>query len=159
MLRITKLTDYAAVVLTVLATRWGQVCSAVELAEFVGLEPPTVSKLLKSLAQAGLVESVRGIHGGYRLARLPETIALIEIVEAMEGPLALTECSHDDNRCGIAHHCGLQFHWRQINEVVADALRSVTLAHMLHPQLPTDYCTCGTASTRAVRGIAIQTLH
>jgi len=156
MLRITKLTDYATVVLTVLAARWGQVCSAAELAELVGLETPTVSKLLKSLAQAGLVESVRGVHGGYRLARLPQTIALIEIVEAMEGPLALTECSHQGNRCGIAQHCGLQFHWRQINEVIHDALRAVTLAQLLRP-LPTDGC--ATTPDRPVRSIDIQTLH
>jgi len=156
MLRITKLTDYATIVLTALAARWNQVCSAAELAELVGLETPTVSKLLKSLAQAGLVESLRGVRGGYRLARLPQTIALIEIVEAMEGPLALTECSHEDSRCGIAHHCGLQFHWRQINEVIADALRAVTLAQLLHP-LPVEGCAATHA--RTVRGIDIQTLH
>jgi len=155
MLRITKLTDYATVVLTVLAARWSQVCSAAELAELVGLETPTVSKLLKSLAQAGLVESVRGVHGGYRLARLPQTIALIEIVEAMEGPLALTECSHQDSRCGIAQHCGLQFHWRQINEVIHDALRAVTLAQLLRP-LPTD--ACATTPDRPARSIDIQTV-
>jgi len=157
MLRITKLTDYAVVVLTVLATRQGQVCSATELAELVGLETPTVSKLLKSLTQAKLIESVRGIHGGYRLARLPQTIALIEIVEAMEGPLALTECNHEDSRCGIAHHCGLQFHWQKINEVIADALRAVTLAQMLHPLSPSNGCT--PPHGRSMRVIDSQILH
>jgi len=157
MLRITKLTDYATVVLTVLAARWNQVCSAAELAELVGLETPTVSKLLKSLTQAGLVESLRGVHGGYRLARLPQNIALIEIVEAMEGPLAVTECSQQGSRCGIAHHCGLQFHWRHINEVINNALRAVTLAQLLRPALPAQPCT--TPHNRALRGIDIQTLH
>ncbi|MEE7547036.1 SUF system Fe-S cluster assembly regulator [Xanthomonas sp. Kuri4-1] len=133
MLRVTKLTDYATVVLTVLAARAGDVLSASELAEQAGLEPPTVSKLLKPLAQAGLVEGLRGVHGGYRLARAAGDITLIEIVEAMEGPLAITECSQDHGQCGIAHQCGVRANWRLINDVVADALRGVTLAQMLHP--------------------------
>lgn len=133
MLRVTKLTDYATVVLTVLAARPGDVLSAADLAETSGLETPTVSKLLKPLAQAGLVSSLRGAHGGYRLSRDAAEITLIEIVEAMEGPLAMTECSQHENRCGIAHQCGVRSNWRLINDVVADALRGVTLAQMLRP--------------------------
>ena len=133
MLRVTKLTDYATVVLTVLAARPGDVLSAADLAETSGLETPTVSKLLKPLAQAGLVSSLRGAHGGYRLSRSAAEISLIEIVEAMEGPLAMTECSQHENHCGIAHQCGVRSNWRLINDVVADALRGVTLAQMLKP--------------------------
>ncbi len=133
MLRVTKLTDYATVVLTVLAARLGQVLSAAELAEASGLEQPTVSKLLKPLAQAGLVEGLRGVRGGYRLSREASRITLIEIVEAMEGPLAMTECSQPVSQCGIAHQCGVRANWRLINDVVADALRGVTLAQMLQP--------------------------
>ena len=136
MLRVTKLTDYATVVLTVLAARQGQVLSAAELAEHSGLEQPTVSKLLKPLAQAGLVASQRGVHGGYRLSRDAADIGLIDIVEAMEGPLAMTECSQADGHCGIAHQCGARANWRLINDVVADALRGVTLAQMLRPPSP-----------------------
>jgi FeS assembly SUF system regulator len=139
MLRVTKLTDYATVVLTVLAARPGEVLSASELAEQSGLETPTVSKLLKPLAQAGLVEGLRGVHGGYRLNREAADITLIEIVEAMEGPLAMTECSQHDSQCGIAPHCGARANWRLINDVVADALRGVTLAQMLRsPTLSDD---------------------
>ncbi|GAB2504008.1 SUF system Fe-S cluster assembly regulator [Pseudoxanthomonas sangjuensis] len=133
MLRVTKLTDYATVVLTVLAARPGEVLSATDLAEHSGLEAPTVAKVLKPLAQAGLVEGRRGVHGGYRLSRPAEQVSLIEIVEAMEGPLAMTECSQTDSHCGIAHQCGARANWRLINDVVADALRGVTLQQMLHP--------------------------
>ncbi|KAF1704906.1 SUF system Fe-S cluster assembly regulator [Pseudoxanthomonas suwonensis] len=151
MLRVTKLTDYATVVLTVLAARPGQVLSAAELAEHSGLEQPTVSKLLKPLAQAGLVEGLRGVRGGYRLSRDADRITLIEIVEAMEGPLAMTECSQaGSNQCGIAHQCGVRTNWRLINDVVADALRGVTLAQMLHPLSPS----VPTATRR--REIAVQ---
>ena len=142
MLRVTKLTDYATVVLTVLAARPDTVMSATELAERAGLEAPTVSKLLKPLAQAGLVEGFRGANGGYRLARAPSAINLVQIVEAMEGPLAMTECSLHDSQCGISDQCGVQGNWRRINEVVAEALRGVTLAQMLDdapraPSFPT----------------------
>ncbi len=133
MLRVTKLTDYATVVLTVLAARQGQVLSAAELAEHSGLEQPTVSKLLKPLAQAGLVEGLRGVRGGYRLTRPAIEISLFEVVEAMEGPLALTECSHDHHQCGMAPKCGARSSWRLINDVVSEALRDVTLAQILPP--------------------------
>jgi len=136
MLRVTRLTDYATVVLTVLAARPGAVLSAPDLAELSGLETPTVSKLLKPLAQAGLVEGLRGAHGGYRLSREAHEISLIEIVEAMEGPLAMTECSLHDHHCGISGQCGIRAGWRRINDVVADALRGVSLAQMLHPTSP-----------------------
>lgn len=131
MLRVTKLTDYATVVLTVLAARPDVVLSATELAERAGLEVPTVSKLLKPLAQAGLVEGFRGAHGGYRLSRPAAAISLVEIVEAMEGPLAMTECSLDHGDCGISQQCGVRGNWRRINDVVASALRNVSLAQML----------------------------
>ena len=133
MLRVTKLTDYATLVLTVLAARPGDVLSAPDLAEHAGREAPTVAKVLKPLAQAGLVEGFRGANGGYRLARDPAAISLVEIVEAMEGPLGMTECSLHDGQCGIEQSCGVRANWRRINDVVADALRGVSLAEMRQP--------------------------
>ena len=133
MLRVTKLTDYATLILTVLAARPGEVLSAPELAEQAGLEAPTVAKVLKPLAAAGLVAGFRGANGGYRLAREAADINLVEIVEAMEGPLAMTECSVHDGQCGIEASCGVRANWRRINDVVADALRGVSLAQMLGP--------------------------
>ena len=133
MLRVTKLTDYATVVLTVLADDAARVHSAAELAERSRVEPATVAKVLKLLAQAGLVESFRGATGGYRLARAPEHIALIHIVEALEGPLGITTCSVHEGECGIESHCGIRDGWQRINDVVADALNRTTLADMLAP--------------------------
>jgi FeS assembly SUF system regulator len=137
MLRVTKLTDYATVVMTVLAAHRSSapeaVLSASELAERAGLETPTVAKVLKPLAQAGLVAATRGANGGYRLARAADAIGLIEIVEALEGPLGMTECSVHAGNCGIEQSCGVRANWNRINEVVIDALRNVTLAQMLAP--------------------------
>lgn len=136
MLRVTKLTDYATVVLTVLASEPDAVLSAAGLAERAGLETPTVAKILKPLAQAGLVDAFRGAAGGYRLAHAPADIDLAQIVEAMEGPLGMTECSLHAGACGIESSCGVRANWRRINDVVADALRGVSLAQMLAPPPP-----------------------
>jgi FeS assembly SUF system regulator len=133
MLRVTKLTDYATVVLAALASAPGRVLSAAELAERARLEPPTVAKVLKPLAHAGLVEGFRGAAGGYRLARPADQIALIAIVEAIEGPLGMTECSGEHSSCELEPHCGVQSHWRRINDVIAEALGGITLADMLPP--------------------------
>lgn len=131
MLRVTKLTDYATVVLTVMAAAADAVLSATEIAERAGLEAPTVSKVLKPLSQAGLVEGFRGAHGGYRLARPASAIRLIHIIEAMEGPLAVTECSVHEGQCGRESSCGMRSNWRRINDVIVQALEGVTLQELL----------------------------
>jgi FeS assembly SUF system regulator len=132
MLRVSKLTDYATVVMTCLAAGDG-VMSAQALAERARLELPTVSKLLKQLAQAGLVASTRGINGGYRLARSAERITIADVVTAMEGPIGMTECSAHAGMCDHEPHCGVRVNWQRINHAIAGALASVTLADMLHP--------------------------
>ncbi len=136
MLRVTRLTDYATVVMTVLAARPETVLSAPELAELTGFEPPTVAKLLKPLAAAGLVEGFRGANGGYRLSGAPDTISLVAIIEAMEGPLGMTECSVASGQCGFEDNCTMRSNWRRINDVVVDALRGISLAQMLQPSAP-----------------------
>jgi FeS assembly SUF system regulator len=132
MLRVSKLTDYATVVMTSLAAG-ERVMSAQALAERAHLELPTVSKLLKQLAQADLVASTRGINGGYQLARAAERITIADIVTAMEGPIGMTECSAHAGLCGHEPHCGVRVNWQRINQAIAGALANVTLADMLHP--------------------------
>ena len=133
MLRVSKLTDYATVVMTCLVNAGDGVLSAQCLAERSHLEVPTVSKLLKQLAQAGLVASTRGINGGYRLARVPASITIADIVTAMEGPIGMTECSAHAGLCDHETHCGVRVNWQRINEAIAGALQSVTLADMVKP--------------------------
>ncbi|HMM56665.1 MAG TPA: SUF system Fe-S cluster assembly regulator [Rudaea sp.] len=131
MLRVSKLTDYATEVMAVLAAAPARVHNAQELAERARLEAPTVSKLLKQLAQAGLVESFRGVNGGYRLARAPERISIADIVTAMEGPIGMTECSAQAGLCDHETHCGVRVNWQRINDAIAGALAGVSLADML----------------------------
>lgn len=130
MLRVTKLTDYATLVMTVLAAAPDAVLSAAELADRAGIELPTAAKVLKPLAQAGLVEGFRGANGGYRLARDAREISLAAIVEAMEGPLAMTECSIHEGQCGIEDSCQVRGNWRRVNDVIAAALRDISLHQM-----------------------------
>jgi FeS assembly SUF system regulator len=133
MLRVSKLTDYATVVMTGLAAAGDGVLSAQVLAERAHLEAPTVSKLLKQLAQAGLVVSTRGINGGYRLARAPREISIADIVVAIEGPIGMTECSVQAGACGHEPHCGVRVNWQRINQAIATALAEVSLADMVKP--------------------------
>ena len=131
MLRVTRLTDYATLVLATLAQAPGRVLPAAEIAERARLEATTVAKVLRPLAQAGLVEAFSGAAGGYRLARPAPAITLVAIVEAIEGPIGMTECSGEHSTCEHEPHCGLLPHWRRVNDVIADAHGAVTLADML----------------------------
>jgi FeS assembly SUF system regulator len=133
MLRVTRLTDYATLLLTVLAAAPDAVFSATALAERTRLELTTVSKVLKLLAQADVVTSFRGVNGGYQLARAAAAINLFDVVQAIEGPLSLTECSNEHGRCEYQSSCGVSPHWRQINDIVSEALRQVSLAQLLTP--------------------------
>ena len=133
MLRVSKLTDYATVVMTVLADQPERVHSAQELADRAHLELPTVSKLLKQLAHAELVESFRGVNGGYRLARAPAQVSLADIVIAMEGPFGMTECSAHVGACDHESHCGVRGNWRRVSDVIETTLREITLEQMCRP--------------------------
>ncbi len=133
MLRVSRLTDYATVVMTCIATHPEEVLSTAQIADEAHLELPTVSKLLKALGHAGLVASFRGVNGGYRLARDAREISLAQIVEALEGPIGMTECSLAEGQCERESRCNVRGSWQQVNGVLANALRAVSLADMLKP--------------------------
>jgi FeS assembly SUF system regulator len=137
MLRITKLTDYAVLVLSDMAVP-GDARAARDVAETTHIPQPTVSKVLKLLARAGLVESERGKNGGYRLARAPGAISVADIVDAVEGPIAVTECSTAAGRgsCELEGHCPVESNWGRINEAIHQVLKGITLADMVRPNLP-----------------------
>ncbi len=133
MLRISKMTDYGALVMTALARDRDGLHNTADLAARTHVAEPTVAKLLKLLARNGLVSSIRGVHGGYRLARAPEAIRVTDIIAALEGPIALTQCTHERGACGIEHFCGVRGHWQVINRAVRKALEAITLAEMAAP--------------------------
>ncbi len=130
MLRISKLTDYATVILASLATRNERIYTANELATLTHLSTATVSKLLKKLQRAGLVTSSLGSHGGYQLAKPPSQISAAEILDALEGRFALTECSGEHSNCGIASSCRVGTAWRRVNAAIVRALKDVSLSQL-----------------------------
>mgnify|MGYP006272870393 CR=1 FL=1 len=130
MLRISKLSDYAIVLLTTMAEQHSHAVNAVRLAERTGLAKPTVTKLLKLLAADGLLQSIQGRHGGYQLAIEPADISIRRIIEAVDGPIAITECSHTTGDCGIEQTCHSRGHWQQINRAVRQALADVKLEQL-----------------------------
>lgn len=136
MLRISKLTDYATVLLAEMARRPNQCLPASRLAELTRLEPPTVAKVLKTLARAGLISSVRGVNGGYRLTDAPSDISVAGIIRAMEGPIALTECGLEPGLCSHEPDCSLKGNWQRIGQAVERALSELTLADLARPSSP-----------------------
>lgn len=130
MLRLSRMTDYATVILSYMGRDPDSVFSAADLAATLGVTPPTVSKVLKTLVRRKLVCSRRGSKGGYLLARPPHQISIAEIVEALEGPLGLTECAIATGRCAREDDCDIRDNWRRINRVFLQSLEGVTLSDM-----------------------------
>lgn len=129
MLRISRLTDYATVILASLAG--GALASAADIAERTRIGLPTVSKLLKQLLHAGLVRSVRGARGGYQLTRPTAGISAADIIDAVEGPVALTECASSAGQCGIEATCQVGNGWQRISVAVRRALTGVSLDELV----------------------------
>ena len=130
MLRISRLTDYATVILAALAGEPQRLQTATALAAQTHIAAPTVSKLLKQLQRVGLVSSTRGVHGGYQLARPAAQISAAGILDALEGPVALTDCSAGHGYCGIEDTCRVGRVWQRLNLAVRRALYDVSLAQL-----------------------------
>ena len=130
-MRLSSLADYAVVMLSAAARRCGAAgrCNATMLAEETGVPLPTAQKLVSSLSAAGLLESTRGQGGGFRLARPAAAISLADIVEAVEGPIAMTMCSGSDEAsdCALDAHCRVKPHMGVVSSAVRGALGAVSL--------------------------------
>ena len=130
MLRISKLTDYATVILGRLAAEPTRRFTAGQLASETRLAAPTVSKLLKQLHRRGMVNSTRGLHGGYLLARPAAQISAADILDALEGPMALTECASSQNHCCIESSCLVGRAWQRVNLAIRRSLQEITLLEL-----------------------------
>ncbi|MDX1554998.1 MAG: SUF system Fe-S cluster assembly regulator, partial [Xanthomonadales bacterium] len=116
------MTDYGILAMVELAREGGRL-SAHRLSERIHVETPTVSKVLKLLAGAGLVTSTRGANGGYQVAKAAGDINVAEIIAAIEGPIAMTECSVEQGLCSVEHSCSMRSNWQRISLAVQRALR------------------------------------
>jgi FeS assembly SUF system regulator len=129
MLRMSKLTDYGIVLLTHLAREGAPgMQTAQDLASASKVPLPTVSKILKELCRAGLVVSHRGRRGGYSLSRAPHAISVAQIVEALEGPLGLTECANTAGACSLEATCVARGHWGPISRAIHRTLSRLPLS-------------------------------
>lgn len=140
MIKLSKLADYGIVLLAYFVSEHRGpdgtlgVWTTRELAEASQLPLPTVSKVMKVLCKGALVHSQRGVHGGYRLARAPEKISVVDMIVAVEGPISMTECSLSrPSRCELDAACPVASHWQRINRTVVHALANLTLVDMRAP--------------------------
>lgn len=132
MFRLNRLTDYAVVVMSQMALRGAETRSAQQISEDTGVPLPTVAKLLNLLGRAKLVVSQRGASGGYILSAAPEAITVAEIIQAMEGPIALAACVEGaTDSCDAESFCPMRGNWNKVNGAIRAALTSVTLADMM----------------------------
>lgn len=134
-MRLSNLADYAVVVMTAAARHCGGGrSSAAELAAETGLPVPTVQKLVSKLSAAGLLRSVRGAGGGFQLARPAAAISLADIVEAVEGPIALAACI--EGECAMDHDCRVRPHWPTVNAALRGALAGIPLTQLAREKEP-----------------------
>jgi FeS assembly SUF system regulator len=134
MLRLTNLADYAVVIMLHAARAGDGRLSASAVAAETGIPAPTAAKIMNMLARAGLLASHRGVSGGFELQRPAGTISVAAIIEAVEGPIAMTQCAETDHSdCAMEDACAMRPHWDAINRVVRLALDSVTLADLSTP--------------------------
>jgi len=135
-MRLSNLADYAIVTMCAASRHCGGGrTSAAELAEETGLPAPTVQKLVSKLSAAGLLRSTRGAHGGLQLARPAAAITLAEIVEAVEGPIALTACIEGED-CAVDHECRVKPHWPMVNAALRGALADIALTDLAQDRIP-----------------------
>ena len=130
MIRISKMTDYATVLLAALAHAGGERLSTAALAERTHIAATTVAKVLKLLHRGGLVHSTRGLHGGYALAKPAAAISAAAILDALEGPVAVTDCSAGSGHCQIETTCGVGRAWQRVNLAIRRSLYDVSLAQL-----------------------------
>lgn len=136
MLRLSKLTDYAVVVLVRLDAGT-EVQTSPGIAAAIGIPEPTVAKVLKSLSASGLVTSQRGARGGYRLARVLEDIPVGEVITAMDGPITLAACVEGSaSECESRGLCPVRGRWDPVNDAIQRALSAITLADMRATAIP-----------------------
>lgn len=131
MFRLSKLTDYASLIVSYLVSSYPEHSNATAIAEATHLPLPTVSKILKTLAQKGLLTSLRGINGGYCLAREPGKIFVAELIEAMEGPLGITTCSTHQELCKLQPTCQVRKPWQRLNQVIIKMLNDMSVQELV----------------------------
>jgi FeS assembly SUF system regulator len=130
-MRLTKLTDYGIAILAFMASRPNLLFVSADVASQTAIPGPTVAKLLKLMTKSGLLLSRRGVKGGYCLAAHPEATSLATIIQALEGPISLTQCVTSAAGCEISAHCRMQTPWLRLNDLMTQWLTAVFLSDLI----------------------------
>ena len=133
MLRITKMTDYAVLILANLALHDNKLLTAKEIASDTHISLPTTQKLLKKLNRKNLVISKQGVSGGYSLDPETKKLSVATLLEKLDGDLSITQCSSNDDQCEVEDFCNIGNAWQMINQRVQWALNDITLGDLIHP--------------------------
>lgn len=137
MLRMSKMADYGTVILTAMAHQPERTRNAAEIGAVTRLPVPSVSKILKIFVREGLVVSLRGAKGGYTLSRPPAEISTAQILNAIDGPIGMTECSVTPGLCSRETGCPVRVNWQRVNRLMLQALEQITLEQMIQPVVET----------------------
>ena len=144
MFRLNRLTDYGVVILSWMDRRRGELMTAPQLAQDTGIPQPTVAKILNMLAHGNILQSQRGVAGGYTLSRPADQVHMAEVVQALEGPIALTACVEGSGSdCEVESLCPMRGNWNKVNRAIYTALCDVTLADMAPAEI--DFLNSGAA--------------
>ena len=155
MLRLSKMTDYGVLLMAELAKDVTIIQRAPELAHTTHIPQTTIRKVMTTLIQADLVESIRGVNGGYRLHRSPDQISVRELIQCLEGNIALTDCdSHGGKSCEQQEVCGTRNNWLKINKAMRDALQNISLKDMVNSNFTPIFSMQKVVPIQMERGVA-----
>lgn len=130
MIRISKLSDYALVIMGYMGKNPDYVAQTSDIALNTHISKPTAAKILKRLAKHNLLESIRGTSGGYKLTKAPSSISVANIIEIIEGPMAIMDCSLGQEHCAMYSNCGINAPWVQINRVIIKSLDTIKVSDL-----------------------------
>lgn len=152
MIRITRQTDYGILLLSQMArSPLAEVHTAKHAAQLSNIPLPMASKILKALAKGGLLVSQRGVKGGYRLATAADHISIADVIQALEGPIGITECSFNPGACEQEGTCPVQTNWKRISLAMRDALDRIPLSDMVRPHMHAPDLRLLTVSSQSAR--------
>jgi len=135
MIKLSKLTDYGVAIMAYMSQDPARLYPATDLSEELGLGKETVSKCLKLLSKADLLKSKRGASGGYVLTRPAAEISVTDVINALEGPIQLTDCIDGSGPCSLEHTCPTKGRWDKINATIVAALSKVSIQEMVNPEM------------------------
>ncbi len=134
MLQLSKQTEYALQCMMCLSEKPDEILRAGMISEEKSIPRPFLAKILQKLSKAGFVESTRGLNGGFRLARKPDDIYLIDIVELMEGAITISKCAIDKMKCDLSSDCALCSIWTELKEVIERSLRRFSFKYLVEQE-------------------------